>query len=112
MSKTHGKFVWYDVMTSDTKPAESFYRSVIGWDAKDSGMTDRSYTILSMGPKPAGRDVRDDGVQTLIESMKIVNGQAVLACPFGRYPWRVTSTTSVSTATERVSVDQDRPRTA
>jgi uncharacterized protein len=54
MSKTHGKFVWYDVMTSDTKPAESFYRSVIGWDAKDSGMTDRSYTILSMGPTMVG----------------------------------------------------------
>ena len=54
MSKTHGKFVWYDVMTSNTKTAESFYRSVIGWDAKDSGMTDRSYTILSMGPTMVG----------------------------------------------------------
>src|SRR5438034_10804706 len=37
MSKTHGKFVWYDVMTSNPKTAESFYRSVIGWDAKDFG---------------------------------------------------------------------------
>jgi len=54
MSKTHGKFVWYDVMTSNPKTAESFYRSVIGWDAKDSGMTDRSYTILSMGPTMVG----------------------------------------------------------
>ena len=54
MSKTHGKFVWYDVMTSNTKTAESFYRSVIGWDAKDSGMSDRSYTILSMGPTMVG----------------------------------------------------------
>src|SRR5260370_42479808 len=54
MSKTHGKFVWYDVMTSNPKTAESFYRSVIGWDAKDSGMTDGSYTILSMGPTMVG----------------------------------------------------------
>ena len=54
MSKTHGTFVWYDVMTNDTKAAESFYRSVIGWDAKDSGMTDRSYTLLSMGPTMIG----------------------------------------------------------
>src|SRR5258708_16446923 len=54
MSKTHGRFVWYDVMTSNPKTAESFYRSVIGWDAKDSGMTDRSYTILSMGPTMVG----------------------------------------------------------
>src|SRR5260221_3589984 len=41
-------------MTSNPKPAESFYRSVIGWEAKDSGMTDRSYTILSMGPTMVG----------------------------------------------------------
>src|SRR5438105_1625895 len=54
MSKAHGKFVWYDVMTSDTKAAESFYRNAIGWDAKDSGMPDRSYTLLSMGPTMVG----------------------------------------------------------
>ena len=34
MSKGHGMFVWYDVMTNDSKAAESFYRNVIGWDAK------------------------------------------------------------------------------
>ena len=54
MSKNVGKFVWYDVMTSDTKAAESFYRSVIGWDAKDSGKTDRSYTLFSVGPAMVG----------------------------------------------------------
>jgi predicted enzyme related to lactoylglutathione lyase len=69
MSDTHGKFVWYDLMTSDTKAAQSFYRSVIGWDAKDSGMTDRSYTILSMGPTmvgglmPVPEDARNAGVR-------------------------------------------------
>jgi predicted enzyme related to lactoylglutathione lyase len=54
VSKNRGQFVWYDVMTSDSKAAESFYRSVIGWDAKDSGMADRSYTILSIGPTMVG----------------------------------------------------------
>lgn len=54
MSNDHAKFVWYDVMTSDTKAAESFYRRAIGWDAKDSGMDDRSYTIFSMGPTMVG----------------------------------------------------------
>src|ERR1700732_731566 len=54
MSKNVGKFVWYDVMTSDTKAAESFYRSVIGWDAKDSGKTDRSYILFSAGPAMVG----------------------------------------------------------
>src|SRR5260370_41114966 len=54
MSKNHGTFVWYDVMTSDSKAAQSFYQGVIGWDAKDSGMADRSYTILSIGPTMVG----------------------------------------------------------
>ena len=54
MSTTQGKFVWYDLMTSDSKAAESFYRSVIGWDAKDSGMADRSYTLFSAGPMMVG----------------------------------------------------------
>jgi uncharacterized protein len=54
MSTSHGKFVWYDVMTSDTKAAESFYRSVIGWSTEDAGMPDRSYTLLSVGPTMVG----------------------------------------------------------
>jgi len=37
-------------MTSDPKAAAEFYRSVIGWEAKDSGMPGMSYTILSAGP--------------------------------------------------------------
>ena len=49
MSKYHGKFVWYDCMTSDQKAAEIFYASAIGWNMTDSGMTDRKYTLLSAG---------------------------------------------------------------
>ncbi len=49
MPTTTRKFVWYDVMTTNTKAAETFYRGVIGWDAKDSGMPDRPYTLLSVG---------------------------------------------------------------
>jgi uncharacterized protein len=68
MPSSHGTFVWYDVMTSDTKAAESFYHKVIGWDAKDSGMPDVSYTLLSMGPAMVGglmpipEDARKAGV--------------------------------------------------
>jgi predicted enzyme related to lactoylglutathione lyase len=54
MSAKPAKFVWYDLMTTDHKAAESFYGSVIGWDAKDSGLPDRPYTILSMGSTMVG----------------------------------------------------------
>ncbi len=30
MPANQAKFVWYDVMTTDTKAAEAFYRGVIG----------------------------------------------------------------------------------
>jgi predicted enzyme related to lactoylglutathione lyase len=54
MSSSHGQFIWYDLMTDDCKAAEAFYRGVIGWDATDSGMADRSYTLLSVGPTMVG----------------------------------------------------------
>ena len=54
MSKNQGKFVWYELMTSDTAAAERFYRSVVGWNAKDAGMPDMSYTIFSAGEHMVG----------------------------------------------------------
>ena len=54
MSANPSKFVWYDVMTSDTQAAESFYTQVIGWSAKDAGMPDGGYTIFSAGPTMIG----------------------------------------------------------
>ena len=47
-------FVWYDVMTTDTKAAEAFYAKVVGWDIKDSGMPDRYYGILFAGAAMVG----------------------------------------------------------
>jgi predicted enzyme related to lactoylglutathione lyase len=52
MSGYHGKFVWYELMTTDTKAAETFYRSVIGWGAQDTGMPDMSYTLMTVGAIP------------------------------------------------------------
>jgi uncharacterized protein len=54
MSATPNSFVWYDVMTSDIKAAESFYTKVIGWTAKDAGMPVGGYTIFSVGASAVG----------------------------------------------------------
>ena len=51
---TIGKFVWYDLMTTDTKAAEAFYGEVIGWKVTDAGMPGRYYGILHAGDKQAG----------------------------------------------------------
>lgn len=49
MSSSHGKFVWYELMTTDPVAAVHFYGGVVDWTAKDSGMPGVSYTILSAG---------------------------------------------------------------
>lgn len=54
MSATTGKFVWYDVMTSDTRAAANFYCSVLGWQARESGKPDGGYTVFSVGPTMVG----------------------------------------------------------
>src|SRR5262249_47235996 len=51
MTTPRGKFIWYDVMTSDTKAGAAFYRDVIGWDAQEHIMPDNgTYTVFSKGP--------------------------------------------------------------
>jgi len=35
MPAPRGKFIWYDVMTHDTKAAAAFYSDVIGWNAQE-----------------------------------------------------------------------------
>src|SRR5262249_19238253 len=51
MPAPRGKFIWYDVMTHDTKAAAAFYSDVIGWDAQEHQIPDnRIYTVFSKGP--------------------------------------------------------------
>jgi uncharacterized protein len=54
MSNSRNNFVWYDLMTTDTKAAEAFYSKVVGWRIQDSGMSDRSYAILHANEIPIG----------------------------------------------------------
>lgn len=55
MSKGHGAFVWYELMTTDTKAAETFYDDVVGWTSGDSGMPDANYTLFKTnGMRVAG----------------------------------------------------------
>lgn len=54
MAGHHGKFVWYELMTTDTKAAETFYKDVVGWDARDAGMPGVSYTLFTKGDQQVG----------------------------------------------------------
>lgn len=54
MSQSTGKFVWYELMTTDTAAAAAFYGPVVGWDAKDAGMPGGGYTIFNAGTTGVG----------------------------------------------------------
>jgi hypothetical protein len=47
-------FCWYEYHTADAAKAEAFYSGVLGWSAKDSGMPDRRYTLVSVGQTMVG----------------------------------------------------------
>jgi uncharacterized protein len=54
MSSDQGKFVWYELMTSDTSAAETFYDKVVGWKTRDAGLPGMAYTLLSAGAADVG----------------------------------------------------------
>lgn len=55
MASPRGKFIWYDVMTSDPKAGAAFYSHVVGWSAQEFPMANgTSYTVFSQGPVMIG----------------------------------------------------------
>jgi predicted enzyme related to lactoylglutathione lyase len=46
---THGRFVWYGLMTTDMKAAEAFYSSVVGWGTRDASTPGMPYTLFTTG---------------------------------------------------------------
>lgn len=62
-----GKFIWYELMTSDQDAAIAFYEAVVGWNSEDQKMADMGnfrYTILSAGDHGVG------GLMQLTDDMR------------------------------------------
>jgi uncharacterized protein len=50
-----GRFVWYDLMTSDPGKAQDFYKSTAGWGTEDwNGGGGEPYTMWTANGKPMG----------------------------------------------------------
>ena len=47
-----GRFVWYELMTTDAKAAQGFYSKVVGWKAQDANQPNMDYTLLLSGEVP------------------------------------------------------------
>ena len=53
-----GRPVWYELMTTDMKAAESFYRDVVGWKTSPMEGIGQPYTVF----KHSGDQSTGDGV--------------------------------------------------
>ncbi len=51
LSAIHGKFIWCELMTSDTEAAGAFYASVVGWNVSEIPMDDpaQTYHLFEIG---------------------------------------------------------------
>ena len=54
MLNAHGRFVWYELTTTDMQAAKAFYVEVVGWGARDASMPGIPYTVFSAGEAPVG----------------------------------------------------------
>jgi predicted enzyme related to lactoylglutathione lyase len=45
-----GRPLWYELMTTDIKGAEAFYRNVVGWDTMPFAGAAHPYTMFNRGP--------------------------------------------------------------
>ena len=54
--KTRGRFVWYELSTSDPAAAKRFYTQILGWGTQDFQETDHDnvYTMWTNGETPVG----------------------------------------------------------
>jgi uncharacterized protein len=49
MVNSHGRFVWYELMTTDMEAAKAFYAKVVRWGTQDASMPGMAYTLFTAG---------------------------------------------------------------
>ena len=52
MINSHGRFVWYELMTTEVENAKAFYRSVVGWGVRNASMPGLAYSLFTVGESP------------------------------------------------------------
>src|ERR1700730_5116375 len=62
MANAHGRFVWYELMTTDMEAAKTFYADVVGWGTQDATMPGIAYSVFSAGETSVSglRDLQED----------------------------------------------------
>jgi uncharacterized protein len=50
----HGRFVWYELLTTDMASAKAFYGKVLRWGTQDASTADLAYHQFTVGQVPVG----------------------------------------------------------
>jgi predicted enzyme related to lactoylglutathione lyase len=64
MVSSNGRFVWYELMTTDTEAAKAFYASVIDWGTRDASMPSLAYSLFT------AKDAPVTGLMTLTDEAR------------------------------------------
>ncbi len=54
MANDHGRFTWYELMTTDMAAARTFYAEVVGWGAQDASTPDLAYSLFTAAKAAVG----------------------------------------------------------
>jgi len=57
-----GRFVWYDLMTTDAAKSRAFYTGLFGWQLQDVPMGPSTYGMIHCGPGPIGGIVEEKSI--------------------------------------------------
>jgi uncharacterized protein len=49
MLNSRGRFLWYELVTTDMEAAKAFYAEVVGWGTQDASMPGMPYTLFTAG---------------------------------------------------------------
>jgi predicted enzyme related to lactoylglutathione lyase len=48
MVNSHGRFIWYELITTDMEAAKTFYANVVGWGTRDASTPGMAYTLFTV----------------------------------------------------------------
>ncbi len=65
MANSHGRFLWYELVTTDMEAAKAFYGEVVGWGTQDASMPGIAYTLFTSvsGLMGLPEDARKSGLR-------------------------------------------------
>src|SRR5262249_32417158 len=49
MANSRGRFLWYQLLTTDVEAAKAFYAEVVGWGTRDASAPGMPYTLFTAG---------------------------------------------------------------